>query len=81
MGVIEKADYLSIATAFDAAPIPSHKTLGTTNPTFPRSRVGEMPPELRTKVQSLSLTQLEALGEALLDFSQPADLLNWLDEN
>jgi predicted transposase/invertase (TIGR01784 family) len=44
-------------------------------------RVGEMPPELRTKVQSLSLTQLEALGEALLDFSEPADLLNWLDRN
>jgi predicted transposase/invertase (TIGR01784 family) len=44
-------------------------------------RVGEMPPELRTKFQSLSLTQLEALGEALLDFSQPADLVTWLDEN
>jgi predicted transposase YdaD len=44
-------------------------------------RIGEMPLELRTKVQSLSLTQLEALGEALLDFSEPADLLNWLDRN
>jgi predicted transposase/invertase (TIGR01784 family) len=44
-------------------------------------RVGEMRPELRNKVQSLSLTQLEALGEALLDFSQPADLVTWLDEN
>jgi predicted transposase/invertase (TIGR01784 family) len=44
-------------------------------------RVGEMPPEPRTKVQSLSLAQLEALGEALLDFSEPADLANWLDEN
>jgi predicted transposase YdaD len=44
-------------------------------------RIGNVTPELRTKVQSLSLTQLEALGEALLDFSQPADLLNWLDTN
>jgi predicted transposase/invertase (TIGR01784 family) len=44
-------------------------------------RVGEMPPELRTKVQSLSLTQLEALGEALLDFSESADLASWLQSH
>jgi predicted transposase YdaD len=44
-------------------------------------RVGEMPPELRTKVQSLSLPQLEALGEALLEFSKPIDLANWLQKN
>jgi predicted transposase YdaD len=44
-------------------------------------RVGEMPPELRTKIQSLSLNQLEALGEALLDFSEPADLVSWLQSH
>jgi predicted transposase/invertase (TIGR01784 family) len=44
-------------------------------------RVGEMPPELRTKVQSLSLPQLEALGEALLDFSKSADLVSWLQSH
>jgi predicted transposase/invertase (TIGR01784 family) len=44
-------------------------------------RIGNVTPELRTKVQSLSLTQLEALGEALLDFSEPADLITWLDKN
>jgi predicted transposase/invertase (TIGR01784 family) len=44
-------------------------------------RVGEMPPELRNKVQSLSLAQLEALGEALLDFSEPADLASWLQSH
>jgi predicted transposase/invertase (TIGR01784 family) len=42
-------------------------------------RIGNVTPELTAKVQTLSLTQLEALGEALLDFSQPADLVSWLD--
>jgi hypothetical protein len=38
-------------------------------------------PEVRSQVQSLSLTQIEALGEALLDFSNPSDLANWLQNN
>jgi hypothetical protein len=33
---------------------------------------------LRSHFQSLSLTQLEALGEALLDFTKPDDLDEWL---
>jgi predicted transposase YdaD len=41
-------------------------------------RIGEVDPEMRLQVQALSLTQIEALGEALLDFSQPADLEEWL---
>jgi predicted transposase YdaD len=44
-------------------------------------RLGDVAPELRSQVQALSLTQLEALGEALLDFSEPTDLVNWLQEN
>ena len=42
-------------------------------------RIGDVAPDLRTKVQALSLQQLEALGEALLDFSEPGDLEKWLD--
>ncbi len=30
------------------------------------------------QIQTLALTQLEELGEALLDFSELADLLAWL---
>jgi predicted transposase YdaD len=41
-------------------------------------RIGEVAPERRLQVQALSLTQLEALGEALLDFSEPADLDEWM---
>ncbi|MFM7424808.1 MAG: Rpn family recombination-promoting nuclease/putative transposase [Elainella sp.] len=41
-------------------------------------RVGELSPDLTTQVQSLSLEQLEALGEALLDFTEISNLENWL---
>jgi Domain of unknown function (DUF4351) len=42
--------------------------------------VGELTPEVRSQVQSLSLPELEALGEALLDFSALSDLLGWLGD-
>jgi flagellar biosynthesis/type III secretory pathway protein FliH len=41
-------------------------------------RVGKLTPEAEAQVRALSLVQLEALGEALLDFSQPSDLRDWL---
>jgi hypothetical protein len=41
-------------------------------------RVGGITPNVEAEVRALSLTQLEALGEALLDFSQPSDLRDWL---
>jgi predicted transposase YdaD len=41
-------------------------------------RVGELPQEVRSQVESLSLEQLENLGEALLDFTSMADLNAWL---
>ncbi|MBW4477598.1 MAG: Rpn family recombination-promoting nuclease/putative transposase [Tolypothrix brevis GSE-NOS-MK-07-07A] len=41
-------------------------------------RVGELPQEVRSRVESLSLEQLENLGEALLDFTSMADLDAWL---
>jgi hypothetical protein len=41
-------------------------------------RVGVLSSEVRSQVESLSLEQLESLGEALLDFSSAADLDEWL---
>jgi predicted transposase/invertase (TIGR01784 family) len=41
-------------------------------------RVGEVSPELQSQIQSLSLYQLEALADALLDFSTLGDLRTWL---
>jgi predicted transposase YdaD len=40
-------------------------------------RIGELSPETRSQIQSLSPQQLETLSEALLDFSQLSDLEDW----
>ena len=44
-------------------------------------RIGLITPEIQARIQSLSIAQLEDLGEALLDFSQPTDLTTWLDSH
>ncbi len=41
-------------------------------------RVGELSQEVKKQVQALPVEDLEALGEALLDFTAMGDLLNWL---
>ena len=40
-------------------------------------RVGELPQEVLARIETLSLEQLENLGEALLDFQAQADLETW----
>ena len=40
-------------------------------------RVGELPQEVRQRIETLSLEQLENLGEALLDFQGMTDLEAW----
>jgi len=44
-------------------------------------RCGNLTPSQLQKVRSLSLFQLESLGEALLDFHNISDLENWLSDN
>jgi hypothetical protein len=44
-------------------------------------RVGILPASVEAEVQLLTLDQLEALGEALLDFAQLGDLTDWLTSN
>lgn len=41
-------------------------------------KVGNLSPKLQAKVADLTIERLEALGEALLDFQNVADLENWL---
>jgi Domain of unknown function (DUF4351) len=41
-------------------------------------RVGDLSTEMRSRVETLPLQQLESLGEALLDFNAIADLETWL---
>ncbi|UJB72723.1 DUF4351 domain-containing protein (plasmid) [Acaryochloris sp. 'Moss Beach'] len=43
--------------------------------------MGDISSELRSQIQSLTLDQLEALGEALLNFTESSDLVNWLQKN
>jgi hypothetical protein len=44
-------------------------------------RVGTLPTTIEAQVQALALPQLEALGEALLDFAEAGDLVGWLRGN
>jgi predicted transposase/invertase (TIGR01784 family) len=41
-------------------------------------RCGELAPTVKERISHLSLPQLEALGEAVLEFGGPADLERWL---
>ena len=42
-------------------------------------RCGELMPAVRSRIEALSLPQLEQLGEDLLDFVGLGDLQSWLD--
>ncbi|MGB3654959.1 MAG: DUF4351 domain-containing protein, partial [Rivularia sp. (in: cyanobacteria)] len=44
-------------------------------------RFSEIPAEVEQRINALSTTQLENLGEALLDFSNQNDLTTWLENN
>jgi predicted transposase YdaD len=44
-------------------------------------RVGAIAIETSARIRALPLEQVEALGEALLDFSDRADLDQWLKQN
>lgn len=41
-------------------------------------QVGKVSQKARSQVLALSFTELDSLGEALLDFSTPSDLNDWL---
>ncbi|NER24542.1 MAG: Rpn family recombination-promoting nuclease/putative transposase [Symploca sp. SIO1C2] len=43
-------------------------------------RLGNLTPELTEGVQKLPIEQLEALGEALLDFNELEELVSWLEQ-
>ncbi|WP_416669331.1 DUF4351 domain-containing protein [Egbenema bharatensis] len=43
-------------------------------------RFGELPQVVRVRIEGLALEELEALGEALLDFEGVDELQKWLAE-
>jgi hypothetical protein len=46
-----------------------------------KRRVGPLPVEVETRVLALPQAQIEALGEALLDFQSLAEATDWLEQN
>lgn len=42
-------------------------------------RIGTVSEDLQARLVTLSLEQMEALGEALLEFESEADVVRWLD--
>ncbi len=44
-------------------------------------RFGALAPEVQARLGELSTAQLEDLGEGLLDFSEAADVVAWLQEH
>jgi hypothetical protein len=44
-------------------------------------RIGPVPHAQQTRIAALPIEQLDALGEALLDFADLADLDSWLAEH
>jgi hypothetical protein len=44
-------------------------------------RIGAVDAQLQAQIRSLSLSQLETLGKALLDFTTTADLITWLEQH
>jgi predicted transposase YdaD len=43
-----------------------------------RRRLGAVPAEVESQIRALPVAELEALGEALLDWRTPAELIAWL---
>ncbi len=46
-----------------------------------RKRIGEVSEDLQKRIAGLSVSQLEDLGEAVLDFQTQADLLSWFESH
>jgi Domain of unknown function (DUF4351) len=44
-------------------------------------QVGSVPETLTDRIQQLPIDQLEALAEALLDFTKLNDLVSWLEDD
>ncbi len=44
-----------------------------------KRKLGDIPTSLETQITELTIDEVEALGEALLDFSSIDDLVNWLN--
>jgi len=91
MGLVEQAQIMEIVTSWMEQGIQQGRQEGKQEGKQEEAlllilrlltrRVGRLTPELQEHIRSLAIAQLEELGEALLDFSDVADLQAWLDSH
>jgi hypothetical protein len=83
-GLVEEEEVMEIVTSWEREGIEKGRIEGRQEGTthlvlkLLGRRVGEISEEQEAKVRRLSVEQLDALGEALLDFESIADLESWL---
>lgn len=77
ISLVEQEDVMQIVTSWMEQG-KQEEALSLIMRLLPR-RIGIVETELQERIHQLSLTQLENLAEALLDFSSSMDLVDWLD--
>ena len=45
-----------------------------------RQKLGDLPPDIKTQIQSLNIEEIERLSESMLDFTEISDLESWLSD-
>jgi predicted transposase YdaD len=80
IGTIQKEAIMQVTTSWEEKGIETGIERGQRSLILRQlnRRVGSLPDGIQAQVQALALNQLEALSEALLDFSSLNDLSNWL---
>jgi hypothetical protein len=82
-GVSGREDIMQIVTSWMEQGIAQGRTEGERSLVLRQliRKLCTLPASVEAQVQALDLPQLEALGEALLDFTQLSDLTDWLQGN
>lgn len=86
MGLVEQEEVMKIVTSWMEQGLQQGKQEGKQEEALLlilrqlNRRIGDINLELQEHIRSLSISQLEELGEALLDFSDTSDLITWLEQ-
>lgn len=86
MGLVEQEEVMKIVTSWMEQGLQQGKQEGKQEEALLlllrqlNRRIGAIDSKLQEQICSLSISQLEELGEALLDFSDTSDLIAWLEQ-
>lgn len=87
LGLVQQEEVMEIVTSWMERGIEQGKQEGRQEEAVSlilrqlNRRIGTIDSTLEAQIQSLTLAQLETLGEALLDFTDSSDLQTWLDQH